>query len=1048
VSFRDRNKAVQLGATAPARVYTLSPGGPFLAGIAEALLRGDLPRPGGRPPSTLELADITVLLPTRRAVRAAQDAFLKASRGKALLLPKLRPIAEGDEELCLLSSGAGEMGPAAAVLDLPPAISEAERQLALTGLVLRWLQATAQGAGARAGPPAGARTPAQAAKLARELARLMDNLEIENVPLSGLSGLVPDVFSEHWGLTVEFLGILAEHWPQYLNERGLISRTERRNRLILAEAQRLRTHPPDAPVIVAGVTGSVPATSELMSAVAALPNGALVLPGLDRALDEESWQAIARHPEHPQFGLAKLLRALGLSRSDVATLPGPPPDRAKLARHALVSEAMRPAATTERWHRYAAAATASASQAALQGVCVLEAASADEEAEAIALILREAVETPGRTAALVSPDRLLARRVKARLEAWGLRVDDSAGRPFAKTVPGAFLDLVAEAVAARFEPAAMMALLKHPLCRLGWAPARIRRAARALELAALRAPYFGNDLEAVEVALERARVRVRSGGRCQRAQRWLRDEDWQMAAELVAALQQAFRPMRELFALPATRLRTIAAAHIATAEALAKTATDESECPLWKGEEGEAAAKLFANLLDAASPDLEIAASDYPDLYRTLISEENVRSREPAHPRLFLWGLLEARLQQPDVVVLGSLNEGVWPAFADPGPWLNRPMRAALGLPAPEERIGRAAHDFTSLMEADRVFLTRAAKVDGVPTVPSRWLLRLKALVGGIGLGDALEAEARQWLGWAQARNSIQHRRSLKPPEPRPPVMTRPRKLSVTAVELWIKNPYAIFARHILELEPLPELGQRPNAALRGGIVHEALSRFSKRYPERLPEDIAKELLATAKTVLAEYTGDARIAAFWVPRFVRFAQWFADTEPARRSGVVHSLAEIRGESVLVGPAGRFILTARADRIDVRTDGLVITDYKTSADIGGLVAQAKRGEAVQLALEAAIAASGGFDQVPARPVLSLRYISASGAEPPGKEIVLGEDVAALCKNAREGLQKLVVEFDSASTPYRALRRPQFSYDYDEYAHLARVAEWSANGIEEG
>ena len=371
-------------------------------------------------------------------------------------------------------------------------------------------------------------------------------------------------------------------------------------------------------------------------------------------------------------------------------------------------------------------------------------------------------------------------------------------------------------------------------------------------------------------------------------------------------------------------------------------------------------------------------------------------------------------------------------------------MRQALGLPAPEERIGDAAHIFTSLLGVAQVYLTRAAKIDGVPTVPSRWLLRLQALLAGVG--HAAHAD-RPWLAWARERNALAGpARPVRAPEPRPALALRPRQLSATTIERWIGNPYAVFAERILGLEVLPALGRPPDAALRGQIVHDALGRFAQRFPDSLPEDIRAELVALARAGLEELAGAPRVAAFWTPRFARFAEWFADTEYARRAGVQQTLAEVEGAIVLAGPAGPFTLKARADRIDIGDGGLVITDYKTG-NVKDLAGRATQGRAPQLPLEAAIAVAGGFAGLPAQEVAGLRYISASGGEPPGQETPLDADVGRLAREARDGLIRLIAVFDDAATPYRALRRARFDYRYDAYAHLARVAEWSAETVEE-
>ncbi len=1040
-----------------ANIFTVPAGRPFLDCLASAILAGALPTPGSTPPSEIDLTGVTLMLPTRRATRALQESFLRVTGGRAMLLPRIIAISEGDEELTLLAGavGLGSLGTDADGIE--PAVSALERRLLLTQLVMAWSDAMRQVAGGfnSDGAPfaaAGASTPAQAALLASELARLMDMVETENASLANLRTLVPDVFSEHWQKTLQFLEIITAHWPAILATRGATSPALRRNKVILAEAERLRALPPAGPVIVAGVTGSVPATVQLIRAVIELPNGAVVLPALDTNLDDESWDTVPSHPEHPQFGLRKLLDVLDLTRGDVHELAGAAADDRRTSRQALMSEALRPSATTARWHTFAADARLNWNPATLDGLSLIEAQSAQDEAETIALILREAVETPCRTAALVSPDRLLARRVANRLETWGIRVDDSAGRPFAKTVPGAFMELVISARTSNFAPSDVMGLLKHPLTRLGLDAFAARRAARALELIAFRTTFLGGGLAGIDAAVEAAARDAKSEAR-QRAHpavRRLWDEDWAGARQLLRRLAEAFAPLNGLFdSNTAQPVAALARAHQAVAEALARLpqepgAAEPPPSPLWLNEAGEAAARFFAGLLDEAMPEIRILAPDYADFYRSLIVGENVRPRVPVHPRLSIWGPFEARLQQPDLVVLGSLNDGTWPEAADPGPWLSRPMRAKLGLPSPEEKIGYAAHDFAALLGAPQVVMTRAEKVDGVPTVPSRWLLRLKALLDGIGQSSALKPQT-PWLGWALERDRVNRKPPLAVPEPRPAVDMRPRKLSVSRIETWIANPYAIFAREILGLQPLDPLGMDPGAAMQGNVIHEALSRFSKAYPDALPADTEKLLVALSEEILGEYAAHARIAAFWMPRFARFAAWFAASEPERRRGVARVVAETSGSLVFAAPGGPFTLTARADRIDMTDNGLVITDYKTNRiPADKLVAD---GFAPQLPLEAAIAMGleqkSGFEHVPPGAVSAIRYIRASGGEPPGEERpVRNINVAAIAASTLDGLKRHVAAFDDPTTPYRPLRRARFSYDYDGYAHLARVAEWSA------
>lgn len=1029
------------------RIFNVPAGAPFLDSVAGAILKGDLPCPGGRAPSPIALSQYTLLLPTRRATRAVQDAFLRVANGSALLLPKIRPIGDGQEELTLLAGSAGLVNLGTDALGLPPAISEVERRLALMQLVQKWSDVMRANSGAALqtlGPvsSAGARTPAQAAKLAAELAQLMDLVETEGASLARIAELVPEDFAQHWGQTLDFLKIITLYWPAYMQERGLLSAVERRNRVILAEADRLAAVPPMGPVIVAGVTGSIPATTRLMQVVSGLEQGAIVLPALDVALDEDSWSIVReKHPEHPQFGLAKLLATLGVDRADVHNLPGAGRSDRVSVRGKLVSEAMRPAETTDRWHRYASEQGQGDDTRHLEGLSLIEAPTAEDEAEIVTLILRAAIEQPNVRAALVSPDRLLARRVCIKLKALGIAVDDSAGRPFAKTVPGAFLDLIVDVIAQDFAPAPVVAMLKHPLARLGRKIVDVRRAVRALEVAAFRTAYLGSGIEGIEIALDRAQNEAASGERRARVVRRMRDADWCNARELVRDLKSAMQPMTALVQGDHP-LATIAGAHLAAGEAIAKLAEPDAPNGLTEGEAGEAATGLFQGLVDATVPQISISLKDYPDLYRSLVANENVLTRSPVHPRISIWGPMESRLQQPDIVILASLNEGTWPQSADPGPWLNRPMRGAIGLPQPEEAIGRSAHDFTAALGAERVYLTRAAKIDGVPTVPSRWLMRLQSLLAGMSLSDCLKPD-QPWLAWARARDGVAKGAPLLPPAPMPPVSMRPRKLSVTAVETWIANPYAIFARTILGLEALEPLGQEPDAALRGQIIHAALGRFAAQYPTELPKDISTALMRHAHAVLIDYAADPRVAAFWLPRFKRFADWFAEQEPVMRAHVLQVAGEIGGEVVIEAPGGAFHLTARADRIDVRADGLALYDYKT-----GQIATSKAviaGHAPQLPLEAVIALDGGFAPLQQRSVQTLNYVRVTGGEPPGEWSELDiPDIGKVARAARSGLERLIARFDEETTPYKAVRRPAFEqrYRFDDYAHLARVAEWSA------
>jgi double-strand break repair protein AddB len=1009
------------------RLYTIPPSAPFLPTLARAVLSGDLPLPGGAPPAPLDLPHATIYLPTRRAVRALRDAFLDAAGGRAVLLPSIRALGDPDEDEAIIFGGEGDAEAGFAGAGGAPAIAPLERRLALMHLVLAWsrtLHESGKAGRDQLAPPVA--TPAQASYLAADLANLIDFIESEEVDLSALDQLAPEEYAEHWAKTVEFLKIVTEHWPAHLAEHGLLSPTARRNALMDFEATRLLSSPPAGPVIAAGSTGTVPATARLLKVIASLPNGAVVLPGLDRSLDDESWASLPDHPEHPQTGMAKLLTELGATRDAVAYVPGSEPSDREQARLNFVSELLRPAGETDRWQSFLSGDGAAARlEGGLAGLQTLATPTAHDEAEAIALVLRETVETPGRSAALITPDRTLARRVAARLKAYDLIIDDSAGVPVARTVPGGFLDLVIGAASADFAPPELMALLKHPLALLGREPATVREAGRLLERIAFRDIYVGQGLEGAAEAVKAARG--------------VSPEDRRTALRLIADLKTAFAPLSALFGDAAPRTASaFAEAHGAAAEALARDRAGSSS-HLWQGTAGEAMSVLLAELI-AEGGKVRLAPSDYAPFYRSLLAGRVARPRRPAHPRLFIWGPLEARLQQPDVVILGSLNEGVWPKPQEASPWLSRPMAAKLGLPPPERRIGLSAHDFAQALAAPTVFLSRAVKVDGVPTVASRWLQRLNALVEAAKLNDRI-VPAQPWANWARERDKVASIAPVQPPSPRPPLAARPRQLSVTRIEKWIASPYTIFARDILGLKELKPIGALPDNALRGSMVHRALHEFARRHPGELPADIYADLVAIADEQFATLGGAPRVEAFWRPALQRFARWFAATEPARRARAAATRAEVEG-TLAIAAGGGFTLTARADRIDIGEDGgLTIYDYKT-----GKLPPPKRVDelfAPQLALEAVIAEGGGFEDLGARTVVDLRYIEATGRQQGGLDRVAAKSPPSdLADRARAQLGRLIERFADPATPYEVKRRPAaaFDYRYDEYEQLARIQEW--------
>jgi ATP-dependent helicase/nuclease subunit B len=1020
------------------RVFTIPASAPFLPTLIGALLDGGLGLPALRDP--LALASATLYLPTRRACRLARDTFLDALKDDAAILPRIVAIGDIDEdEIAFAEAATGAL--AADALALPEALDGLERRLLLTRLIINWANSPALHG--ESGAPLVAQTPAAACALADDLARLIDDMTTRGVSWKKLDDLVPDNFDEYWRQTLKFLEIARTAWPATLGERHCIEAAERRDRLIKAEAARLSRNT-DGLVIAAGSTGSIPATAELIATIARLPHGAAVLPGLDTDLDEDSWRLIsgdskkkvAAAPGHPQFAMQALLTRVGIARSAVSSL-------AKAnGRETLLSEAMRPAMQTDVWQKHAADPVfAAQADAAVSTVTVIEAANAEEEALAIAIALREAVQD-GKTAALVTPDRVLGRRVAAALMRWNIAVEDTGGDPLAETPAGIFARLAAQTAVAGLEPVTLLALLKHPLLRLDANDQRY--ATDILERAVLRGPRPSRGTAGLARALKTLRT-VRDTLHSSDPRRDLSDGQIAEAESLVTKLAVALQPL-EKAGNDALALSDLAARHREVLTALSQHNGEEAAFIGPDGAKLAAALDELATSPSAAS--LEVAAPDYVELFTAALSGRVVRRPLRSGLRVRILGLLEARLTESDRVVLGGLVEGTWPPESRTDAWLSRPMRLDLGLDLPERRIGLTAHDFAQLLGAREVLLTLSAKIGGAPTVPSRFIQRLAAVSGERWQQAVKRGET--YLTWARG---LDHPETVRPeprPEPRPPLDKRPKRLSVTEIEHWLRDPYTIYAKHILHLRPLDPVDCEPGAAERGTFIHNAIGEFAQTFSKTLPADPVGELLKLGRKHFAEIEDYPEARAFWWPRFERIAHWFASWEIERRAGIAKIDAEITGNYDIPLDKGSFQLRGRADRIELSSAGrYTIFDYKTGS--ARTEPQVRTGLAPQLTLEAAILREGGFPGIPAGSTVSdIAYVLVKGGEPPGdsKFINFKDGTAdSQAKRALEKLTELAKKFENEDQAYCSLVHPMWATQYGDYDHLARVLEWTSAGEED-
>jgi ATP-dependent helicase/nuclease subunit B len=1006
--------------SAPA-VFTIPIHRPF----ADALAAGLLARAGK---DRLALARATVLLPNNRAQRAITDAFVRRAEG-GLLLPRL--ISIGDPELD------DRLGPALDPIGegegVPPAIDPVARQLILARLVGETRRA--------GGTPIEA---GEAVRLAADLARTLDQLIVEEVEPSRLAEAVPAELSEHWQSSLEILRVVLARWPEELRARGLIDLAERRNLLLAAAEKRWAESPPQGLVVAAGISVAAPGVGRLLRRIARLPQGLVVLPGLDQAMPEEEWDALGE--THPQHSLKVLIDGIGIARGEVRPWRHSGGGRVSADRAYAIGNAMAPARFTDKWEQLKGRLSR---LRRLSGVRAVTLANPAAEAQAIAIALRRAIDTPGHTAALVTPDRALAARVSAHLARWGIEADDSAGRPLSLTPPGTLLLAIADAAAEGFAPVALLALLKHPLVQAGERRLDWLAGARLLDRA-LRGPRPGAGLAETTRFLEDGDDRTR----CDReaALAWWRGT----ALPLLEPLEAAFgsfvsvRPERvEGLSFSSSggqkgqgfdRLSPkgdMARALVALRETASALAGDEA----WNRPAGRAAAELLGALEERASEGPSISrAQGFPAFLKAMLETAAVRPPQGGHPRVFIWGLIEARLQQTDLMVLGGLNEGVWPSLPAPDPWLAPAIRATLGLPGLERRIGAEAQQFAAALGSPEVLLTRSRRDARAPAVPSRFWLRLEAMSGGI-------ASARELMRWADALDRPHDLAPADRPAPRPPVADRPKRIAVTKLDRLKADPFAFYADAMLKLRSWDAVDADPSAAWRGSAVHAVFEAWIKH-----DDCDPAKLRPRAEALLAETAAHPVLRTLWAPRLLEAIDWVAE-EVAKdlAEGRRPIAAEIKGRIDIDG----IRLEGTVDRIDRLPDGsLAIVDWKTGKPPSKRAVA--EGYSMQLGLLGLLAEKGGFGPDLHADPSAFEYWSLSAkagelgyrATPVGlNKQGEGIDPADFTARAARVLAGAVEEFLKGDAPFTAKLHPEYA-PYGDYDQLMRLDEWYGRARREG
>lgn len=972
-------------------VFHLPPHQPFLATLVKGLLtqhRAD--------PETL--SDIQLLLPNRRACRTATDLFLDQSDGRPLLLPRLQAVADIDDAALEILVVAATGTP----LQVPRAITPTERRVALSEMVR-------------------ARDPdmdyGRAVGLADALAELLDQVADEGLCFDALDHLVADEYAAHWQLTLNFLSILRSVWPEYLRARGLIDVNERRSLLLRALARYWQDHPPKFPVIMAGVSGSLPAVAELMAVVARLPQGQVVLSGFNPEMGDQG----KSDPQHPYYELQHVMAKLGIGPGDVKLWPAfkdEPPLLTK-TRGRFWAEVMKEAAASENWVDLKNVSAPENIDQLLPHLRLVECHGRREEAAVIAMHARLVLEDPSARLSIVTPDRDLAREIVAACARFGIDVNDSGGDPLGVSAGAGFLQAWLKVVMGGYHPVDILALIAHPLFYHEQIQAGVINRLD-LCLRGIRPP--GDDL----------------GFWHEMARRGLSPQDQQA----LAPLRTAWQKLSDLLTSAKIAVKEILQTHLQIAESFC--ARDENgESLLWQGEAGEALALFFRDFMlpDLALP--EINGGHYPSFLSHFMQGRNVNIRGVGHPRLALLGVFESRLIAGTHVVIAGMNEDQWPPATRIDPWLSRRMRGEFGLPDDTRRVGRMASDFLQLVHTENVMMTRAHRGSGGVTVPSRWWQRFETVL--LALGRAPDTIKDQHLTvWVRGRDAANdYAQFLKQrPSPRPPLGLRPTKISATNFETLLRHPYAFYARKILRLYPRDPYDMPIEGRVRGNILHRVLERFAGEFPKTLPSDglaiLHQYLNEEMKQAIPDHAARMAIA----PRLKRALTLYLDHEKTWRD-LGYQVDQLEGvwiKNIQIDEV-TYQITARLDRLDRHLDGHgAVIDYKTGATSPNLN-DTLAGRAPQIPIEVWLVEQGEAAQAGQ----AVREVSAAmiwpvRARADTPKAWQDEDLQALRDIAAHDLQVVLAAYHNDTSAYYPIPDPDLASDYDDYTHLSRQDEW--------
>ncbi len=932
-------------------LYTIPSSLPFLRTLAQSLLKKYDP---------LTLAQHLILLPTRRACLELSHLLLEENNQNPLILPRILPLGEIEEEAFFLTS----IQSASLMEAVPKLMSSSRRQLLLASLISKFTYGV------------GSISFDHAAYLAQDLMKLIDELRTEGLPLEALETLNPLIENaEHWQRILQFLKIISVHWNEILKMESVMELSTWHHILLENQATLWQTTPPPHPILIAGSMGTIQGTAHLIKVVTQLPKGAVILPGLERGLGNLT-------PSHSQYALYELLKVIDCDDQAVQNwieeIPSP---RNQLIRGTFInpSQKMEDPSLSK----------------ALENFHLIETSDRAEEAQVIALAFRKNLEQDKKRALFITADPILAKRVSLELQRWNIHVPLAKGTPILETEWGSLLGLTALWFEKDFDMVKLVSTLKHALA------IRFEKTIAVLEVKIIRRTWGLKSPHDLVGHFEKIRPSLDADEQC-----------------LINSFVEELMPLlKKVHSKKSISLQKCVEIHKSILQWIVPL-TDISTTPC-----GD-----FWTKLEESTSNIKLSSEDYAKTFQALLENISVPNPSQVDPIIQILTPLEARLLSADFIVLGGLNEGIWPEETRTDPFFSSSMRQTLGLPPLERRIGQSTHDFMQIIQAPQVLMTRALHTDGVPTVPSKFLTRLESYLKSHNRNIPQERFLREWRRQLEEVASVI---PISPPTPKPPVSLRPLTLSISDIGALMRDPYSIYAKHILKLKPLKELN-RPASALEFGLfVHECLQVWSLNFSTPLPVTIEGE-------IFFKYFKLNKDKLFWKSKSHHILLWIQKAQ----EDLVFSTSkhEVSGALSFNTPQGLFTLKGRADRIDLNPDGLTLIDYKTAQTPSEK--EVSLGLSPQLALEAAIILYGKFDNIPIRPLKNLQFWSLALKEGKGTILTLKTDPKILAQNAFEGLKELIHYFQDPETPY--LSHPRGLGTSKTYNHLARTKEWLMGG----